>query len=330
MNLKTVYEQFPQRYREMVKTEANYAAMENYERRVVTGMLLTAVTVIAGTYLFVPWSWKLQIAIGVLGTIVATPAIPYLYVSLAAERRKSEMERILPDALNLISANMKSGHTIEKAFLLSARDEFGPLAEELRTTAMQMYGGTPVDEALVNMRKRVKSELFQETLKLLVDGIEAGGNTSELLQSSAEDIRSSLEIRDEIKSSIRMYMVFIVMAAVFGAPILFSISVYMANTTTTMWRQSGMGSGEQLSRGMSRVGGGFNLQFQAPQVNLHAFEQFAMMAILMTNIFSALIISEIQNGNIKEGAKYVPVFAAVSLALFIFVRQALATALGSF
>ncbi|MFB6207900.1 MAG: type II secretion system F family protein [Candidatus Nanohaloarchaea archaeon] len=330
MKMKTLYEQLPERYKKPVESEAAYAAMENYEHVIIIGMVVTAAAVVTGTYFLVPWGWKVQIALGALTTLLATPAMPYLYISLAAERRKSKMERILPDALNLISANMKSGHTIEKAFLLSARDEFGPLAEELRTAAMQMYGGTPVNQALVNMRKRVKSELFQETLKLLVDGIESGGNTSELLQSSAADIRSSLEIRDEIKSSIRMYMVFIVMAAVFGAPILFSISVYMANTTTTMWRESGMGSGEQLSQGLSQVGGGFNLQFQAPQVDLVFFEQFAMMAILMTNIFSALIISEIQNGNVKEGAKYVPVFAAISISLFIFVRQALTTALGTF
>jgi len=134
------------------------------------------------------------------------------------------MENVLPDALLLVSANLKSGLSIEKAFLLSARDEFGPLAEELRQSAMEMFGGKPVDDALLEMEDRIKSELFKETLKLLVDGIESGGNTAELLESSADDIRASLELQEEISSNIRMYTIFILMAAMIGAPLFCSQS----------------------------------------------------------------------------------------------------------
>lgn len=326
--MKRFYEQLPEFYKERVNKEAAYATMEP-ERPVIIGMIVTAAAAIGGAYML-PWDWRIKVAVGAITAVLGAPALPYLWISLAAERRKNQMDRILPDALNLISANMKSGHTIEKAFLMSARDEFGPLAEELQATAMQMYGGTPIDEALKNMESRVKSELFKETIKLLVDGIESGGNTAELLRSSANDIRSSLEIREEIKSSIRMYMVFIVMAAVFGAPILFSISVFMANTTTQMWQSSGIGEFDQASQATSQLDVGLNLQFQAPQVDIAFFQQFAVMAIIMTNIFSALIISEIQNGNAKQGAKYIPVFIAISMILFFTIRAGLASALAGF
>ncbi|PSH02398.1 MAG: hypothetical protein BRC26_00765, partial [Nanohaloarchaea archaeon QH_8_44_6] len=253
------------------------------------------------------------------------------YISIVAERRKKEIESILPDAMRLVSANIKSGHTLEKAFLLSARDEFGPLADEMRATAMEMYGGEPVEESLQNLEDRMKSELFQETLKLLRDGIESGGDTAALLDSSADDIRNSLEIRDEIKSSIRMYQIFIMMAAVGGAPVLFSISVYMARETTSMWSEADIGSMQDAGGGgMGGIGSqvGFDMSFSSPDVNVALFEEFALLAIVSINLFAALIISEISNGNIKQGVKYVPVFIIISILLFLGVQGAISGAMG--
>lgn len=325
IELKRYYEILPKRYKEKVEQEALYAAMEdNVEKITLFGMIFGFISTLAGVMYFAPFNINIRIALSVIAALIVAPATPYMFASIKAERRKKEMEEILPDAMRLVSANIKSGHTLEKAFLLSARDEFGPLADEMRDTAMEIYGGEPVEKALQNLENRMKSELFQETLKLLRDGIESGGDTADLLDSSADDIRSSLEIRDEIKSSIRMYTIFIMMAAVGGAPVLFSISVYMARKTTDMWSSTDISS--QAGDVGSQIG--FNMSFQAPEVNIALFQNFAMMAIVSINLFAALIISEISNGNIKQGIKYVPVFIIISLALFIGVKSAIAGAMG--
>jgi len=333
---KNLYELIPSRYKDAIEQEALYAAMdEKVEKYTLYGSIIGFITTLASIVYFAPFSLPVTIAVALIAASIVGPATPYMYISIKAESRKKEMEEILPDAMRLVSANIKSGHTLEKAFLLSARDEFGPLADELRDTAMEMYGGKPVEEALQSLEDRMKSELFGETLKLLRDGIESGGDTSELLDSSADDIRNSLEIREEIKSSIRMYTVFIMMAAVGGAPVLFSISVYMARETTSMWGEadlgsmSGAGGGGIGGGGMGGGGiGGINMSFSAPSVDIALFEQFAMMAIISINFFAAMIISEISNGNIKQGIKYIPVFVIVSLGLFIGVQSAIAGAMG--
>jgi Flp pilus assembly protein TadB len=331
MALKNLYELIPKRYRDKMEQEALYASMEDeVERYTIYGTAFGFISTLATVLYFAPFVMPARIAVSLIGALVIGPATPYMFISIKAERRKKEIESILPDAMRLVSANIKSGHTLEKAFLLSARDEFGPLADEMRDTAMEMYGGEPVEEALQSLENRMKSELFQETLKLLRDGIESGGDTAALLDSSADDIRNSLEIRDEIKSSIRMYTIFIMMAAVGGAPILFSISVFMARRTTNMWNETDMSSmgGEGLGGGMSQVGGGINMSFSSPNVDIALFEQFAIMAIISINLFAALIISEISNGNIKQGIKYVPVFIIISLLLFIGVKSGIAGAMG--
>jgi archaellum biogenesis protein FlaJ (TadC family) len=185
-----------------------------------------------------------------------------------------------------------------------------------------MFGGKPVDESLSDMEKRLKSELFSETIKLLRDGISSGGNTAELLESSAEDIRNSMELREEINSNIRMYVIFIMMAAVVGAPLLFSISVYMSETTANMWAGTQMGEMETSNS--------LGLSFQKPNVNTDFFEQFAVMAIITINFFASLIISEIKNANIKEGAKYIPVLVTISVVLFYVIKTGIASVMGGF
>ncbi|MFB6294177.1 MAG: type II secretion system F family protein, partial [Candidatus Nanohaloarchaea archaeon] len=85
------------------------------------------------------------------------------------------------------------------------------------------------------------SEMFEETLKLLVDGINAGGEVSSLLESSAEDIRTSLHLREEIATNVRMYSMFIMIAAVVGAPLLFGVSTYLTETTSALWASADVG-----------------------------------------------------------------------------------------
>lgn len=319
--LKTLYELLPEFYRSTIEREAMYARIRRIEAITIGFISASVIAMILGT-IIAEYPWFVELPALLIGVMLVPPILPYIIVSIAAEKRKDEMEEVLPDALLLVSANIKSGLNVEKAFLLSARDEFGPLAQEFRQTAMQMFGGKPVEQALTEMEGRVKSELFSETIKLLRDGMESGGNTAKLLESSADDIRNSMELRQEISSNIRMYTIFIMMAAVVGAPLLFSISVYMSETTAGMWSQTNL---EKL-----QSAGQLGLSFQKPSVDVQFFQQFAVMAIVTINFFASLIISEIKNANIKEGAKYIPVLVTISVALFFLIKGAIAGVMGGF
>lgn len=307
----------PAFFREAIKEKSNYANIENYRNLAISLGLMGFV--LAGILSYIlPYSVNIRIIFFSLVGPSAYFFTPYMAISIAAERRRKEMERMLADALLLISTNLKSGASINRSFLASARDEFGPLEEELQQTAIEISGGRPIDEALENLRNRVNSELFKDTLKILSNAIKAGGNTAELMESSASDIRRSLELRDEIKSNIRMYTIFILMAAVFGAPLLFSITTYMAERTTAMWAETDLQSG-----GGGFATGGTGLSFQQPSVNPEFLVQFSIVILVISNFFSSLIISQIKNGNMKEGFKYVPFTISIAVAIFLTVKSSL-------
>lgn len=302
--LNRVTSLLPDPYLDRIDEQARYAHIPGY-RDITAYILLFGTAVVAGGAYLAPLPRNIRIAAGVTGFLIVL-GLPYLLFSLLAERRRKSIERVLPDALLLISANIESGLTVDRAFLVSARDEFGPLAEDIRLAAMKMFGGEPVDEALKDLSESTNSELLEETLKLLIDGIHSGGEVSSLLESSAEDIRTSLQLREEIATNVRMYSMFIMIAAVIGAPLLFGVSTYLTETTSQLWASADVGAAPSL---------GF-ASFSQPQVDVGFFRVFALAAITITNVFAALLISEIKNGNMKEGMKRVPVFVAVSLVAF--------------
>ncbi len=310
-----VYHALPEFYRDKIETKARYAHMRNYKALVFNIYAFFSVILFLFLTIFQAGS-GVKIGVSVV-TIPIVIALPYMILSLYADRRRKQIEQILPDALNLISSNIESGLTVDKAFLLSARDEFGPLADDLKEAAMEMFGGTPVQEALADMENATNSELFKETLTLLQDGIESGGNVAKLLQSSSEDIRKSLQLRDEIAANVKMYSLFISIASLFGAPVLFSVSVFLTETTSNMWSSDSISFEDLPSRGP--------FEFQEPSFRPSFFADFSLVAIIITNVFAALIISEIKNGNIREGFKYAPIYATAAVVIF-FITEALVSA----
>ncbi|MDY6777280.1 MAG: type II secretion system F family protein [Candidatus Nanohaloarchaea archaeon] len=315
-----VYHALPGFYRDRMEQKALYARIPNHKS--LTFNIYIVFSVILAIFLLI---FQASLLFKAAVTVIAVPIIinlPYLVFSLLANKRRKEIEQVLPDALHLVSANIKSGLTIEKAFLLAARDEFGPLANDLKHAAMSMFGGEPIDEALEGLADRTNSELFAETLNLLRDGIESGGNVSDLLESSAADVQKTLHLREEIAANVQMYSIFILMASLFGAPVLFSVSVFLTRSTASLWSSQSVNFENLPSTGI--------LTMQQPSFRPEFFADFALAAIIISNLFAALIISEIKNGNVKEGLKLIPVFVVVAVIIFFLTSSIITLAFGGF
>lgn len=317
---KVVYGLLPRMYTDIIAERAGYSRFKGYENLTATLIIAYLLLLTAGTALIqIPMTYR------VITFIVIAPGalfLPYALFTILAEQRRKSIEQVLPDALLLMSANIESGLTVDKAFLLSARDEFGPLATDIRQTAMKMFGGTPVEDALRELAEDTNSELFEETLKLLIDGIDAGAQVSNLLESSANDIRNSLHLREEIAASVQTYSMFIMIAALVGAPILFSISVFLTQATQNLWSAQNLNAENLPETGM--------LTLSQPSIDPSFFAQFSLAAIIISNFFAALVISEIKNGRATDGLKRAPVFVVIAVVIFFASRLLVSTALGGF
>ncbi len=300
-----------------VQEEALYADMEQPSSLFLYMTPAILVVGIVGLLLLPLPLWI--VGISVLPLLVMAGFTPYVIIRMTAEKRREEIEQVLPDALLLMSANIRSGLTVDKALLVSARDEFGPLAREVKEASMEIFGGAPVEKALRKLRDRSNSGLFREVIRLILDGMQAGGELSELLESSAHDIRKTLMLRKEISSNVKMYVLFITMAAVVGAPLLFGISTYLIDTTFTMWSEQDVDFSETKTSIVS---------ISQPTIDPKFFLRFAVTSIVVTNTFASLIISEIKHGTIVRGFKGIPIYLVISLAVFFAIRAGVEAMVG--
>lgn len=245
----------------------------------------------------------------------------YLWLNLTAESKGKYVEKILPDALQLVASNVKAGLTTEKALLVAAREEFGPLETELKRAAAKIIGGMTVQEALSQIPKKIKSRMLESTIWLISEGIERGGEIGDLLIELADDIRDQASIKQEISANISMYIILIFFASAFGAPLLFGVSSFIVQVMTNQSAHIPDVSNINTSSYNSPIVKGFSQG--GPKISFDFILFFAIISLFVTSAFAAMTIGVINTGTEKGGAKYLPIILLIAYSLFFIIRALL-------
>lgn len=247
-----------------------------------------------------------------------------LGISMIADSRTKKVELILPDALQLMSSNMRAGLIPSQALWSASRTEFGPLRSEIQRAAKHLMTGMDLKQAIRSLTWNIKSKILNRTVTLITEGIEGGGELSHLLEETAEDIRQSIAIREDIKASVRMYLVLVFIAAGIGSPVLFGISTFLIETITSF--RAGI-TVPEIPQTSIPLGLGM---LQEVQLDIGFLVNFSITMILVVNFFGSVLLGLISAGREKEGLRYIPVLMTVSLALFLATRVVMHVFFGSF
>ncbi|MEK6923756.1 MAG: type II secretion system F family protein [Candidatus Micrarchaeota archaeon] len=318
---------YPRRLVTATSALMTQGGVEGVDARTFLGFV-TFFAICAGVIAFflVPFATADQTVRAVLppGIAVAVAALFYLMLMLNVESRASQIEAMLPDALQIISANIRSGMTLENAIWSSALPEFGPLRDEIKRVSADTFGGAQMGDALIKMTRRVRSSILARSVKLINEGIRMGGEMAPLLEAVAVDIRNSQLLRKEIATSTLTYSMFIVFAGVIAAPLLFSVSTFYAEMNSdVMQKQLKSGSSSAKMPTAPQASGMSSLPGMKPggKVDPNAITPtdvywFSVASLLITTLFAGLIIGLIRNGKALAGVKYAPLFATVALAAY--------------
>ncbi|MCX6775638.1 MAG: type II secretion system F family protein [Candidatus Micrarchaeota archaeon] len=267
---------------------------------------------------------RLAWAVGVI-VWLSIEALFYLLLIAAADNRAVKIEEVLPDALQTISANMRAGMTTENAIWMGARPEFGPLEDEIKIVSSKSFGGKPIADGLREMAGRVRSTTLERAVKLLVEGIELGGEMAPLLDEVARDIRSTNALKKEILNATLMYTIFIIFSSVMAAPALFASSLYYSEMSVMI-----MGSRTQLPADIP-VTGGFGILMKGgsgPLITPSEVNIFSIACILLTTTCGALTLAQIRYGRVTRGLKLIPIFVICALAVFFIAHSMFQSAFG--
>jgi pilus assembly protein TadC len=309
----------PMRYKNFLKKQMIYAGIreEIIDRFIGFSFFFTIFLGFVAAFDFWLIGWEL---IGILlgfGVGLFLLIVIQISIILIADARAAEIEKVLPDALQLMSANVRAGMTVDRAIWLAARPEFGVLEEELKRAGTKTIGGKPIKVALLEMAARIKSDLLEKTFRLVIEGIESGGELAHLLEETAGNVRTVQSLRKEIKSSVTTYSIFIFFAAVLGAPALYAISLFFVEIMTKLWSPKVLGGVQATG---STMGGGLLSKAGAPTISIDQLFWFIILAITLTTFFGSLIIGLIQSGKEKNGIRFIPVLTCGALIVF-FVAQ---------
>ena len=257
-----------------------------------------------------------QYSLIILGLIVAAvyEVMIYLFLEFRIERRKSFVESILPDYLQLVAADMRSGISLDRALLLAKRPEFGYFSQDIDLLNKQLYSGETMQNALNNLSRRYRSVQLRHTIRMILEAVRYGGALADLLNQIAKDMRARQIVQKEIAGQLFMYTIFITFAAVIAAPALYGLTLQMITITDKVWA----GILAQNPGGLPTVGISF-LKPSAPQVSPSAYYYFAIAAITMITGFGSLIVATITSGSPVRGLKYLPVFIIAGIVIFLVV-----------
>jgi Flp pilus assembly protein TadB len=232
----------------------------------------------------------------------------YIVLDLLSYKRKVGIEEVFSDYLLLVSTNIRAGMPIDKALWYAVRPRFGVLANEIETVAKETMSGEELETALRKFSNKYESSVIKNTVNLLTEGMNSGGELAGLLSKVSQNIQDNKLIQQEMAAGISAYAIFIGAAALVMAPLLFALSSQLLMVVSAI--TSGIDLPENTGSGM------FTMNFGDVGVSQKDFLIFACTNLFLTSLISAMIVSIIRKGDIKAGIKYVPIFIAVSLLIF--------------
>lgn len=234
----------------------------------------------------------------------------YFKLSLKASARIKKMEIVFPDFISLMASNLRAGITVNNAFLLSARSEFAPLDKYILKTGKEVATGKEVVGALKNMSERIGSEKIGKVILLIISGLKAGGNISDLLEETSRNMKQNEVVEKKAASTIMMYVIFIFFAVAVGAPVLFALSSVLIEIVIT------------LATRLPDTGGvsGLPFTFSKIPITVEFINYFSIVFIIVTDFISSLVIGLVNKGKGKAGLKYFIPLVVISILLFIVIK----------
>lgn len=152
---------------------------------------------------FAPSALELPLLIGTLVLTGLGWALPALFVKSKAESRRTEIERSIPDMMDVLNMCVSQGLTIPDALHRVARDlkpVYPVLAQEMAIVVDQAKIGT-LHEALQNFAERFNLPKVQSFVSLLTQTEHLGTSVSEALTEYADNMRESLRQRADERAN---------------------------------------------------------------------------------------------------------------------------------
>ncbi len=176
-----------------------------------------------GAVLFVAVAALAQVGVGGLLTWAVLGAlfgffVPDLFIARRADARQGEIQRTLPEALDLLAIAVQAGMGLEQAIELVARRLPGALGEEFHRVLQEVQLGSSRREALNHLRERTEVTELSTFALALSQADTLGSPLGEVLRVQAQEMRMLRRQRArEHAARVPVKLLFPLLACIFPA-----------------------------------------------------------------------------------------------------------------
>ena len=305
---------FPKSYREHIGKLLVYAG-EKTDADSFLGSSLMLSFIVLALVLLIPFSlfneFKNSYLFFAVISFLLIQIIYYMVIYFKAQDRTERIEQALPDALMLISANLKAGMTPFQALRASGRKEFGPLKEEIDRATAKSLGTESFSDALTGISERIISDMLERSLKLFTTAMKSGGHLAKLLEELERDIAETKSMKKELVTNTRSYSMFIMFTGIIGTPLLMAIAIHFLSIVTNLQSRTG------------DVTAGFGLEFLSGRIEITTgfLSNLSIVMLILTSLLACMFLGVIKEGKAKYGLRYAPIVMAGSFLVFYLVRH---------
>lgn len=156
--------------------------------RILSATVLAAIITMLLLHFVSIHSLVWYIVVGVL--FIAVSYSPLYYMNRAIQKRQEDVQRTLPDFLDMIASTVGAGLAMNAALAYAVDAAPGALGDEMKEALAEVRLGRGRAEALKAAAARLDQEEFSTTVAAITQAERLGANVGQILGELADDTRN--------------------------------------------------------------------------------------------------------------------------------------------
>jgi len=307
------------------------------------------VTIAIGMLLYLSAGPQLGGSLLIFGLIVSV--LPFTGYSFLKNRAVREIEDQFPSFLNDLAESKRGGMTLIRALESARESDYGRLNNEIEKVHNQMTWGVPFPEVMQRFSRRMgDSSVVQESLSIIIQSFQSGGNITDTIDSVAEDAEQLRDVIQEKDAQLKqqlviMYVIFFLFIGI-TVGIYFLLGQLLGLGSTDPGALSGIG--EVIGSG----GGNTDVNFCNGQIatakpfcatarifgfvpsdvsltseeaeersygNMAYYKSLLFLMLMIQGLCTAAVAGQIKEGSPSGGVKHAIIMLPVALVVYILV-----------
>ncbi len=226
----------------------------------------------------------------------------YLIQMFLFEKRKQEIEKLIPDALLQASVFPKQTSIVTIISYLG-KTNFGVLSQEFGKVNSEIEKGAAVEQALEHMKKRINSQTVNKAINLLIQGYHSGAEMNLIFKETAEEIMETQSLLQERIANLTIEKYTLIFAGGILLPLILGLIVGLINSLNI-----------DLIQGID-----FGLTIGERKKLFEAVLLSNQVYIFLYAIIASIFIAQTEN-NSKKAIVYATILVPLSLIIYNVVQ----------